>query len=457
MKDVLVVGGGAGGVTAAVRASQLGGAVALVEEDILGGLCMNGACVPFRHRMLASDALGYASFAQRLGISFNGVLRDYTALRKRDEELLGFMRMGVAATLKRNGIECIKGRGRLAGKGAVEVKGEVLSCGKVILATGSSWVGPDFPGGDLEGIFRGTDLLTTDALPNRALLFGSHPWALEIGQFLHRFGKAVILATREKTVLPEESKAVESRLRKVFQGLGIAVRRESRIRRVSRIKDGLSVSLESRDGPETLSVDRVYLLDRCARLDDLGLESVGLVPRGDHLPVNARMETGAEGVYAIGDLTGPQIRHYSHHASEGGMVAAENAMGLQSAIHPRTSTRVLFTQPQVACVGLTPKEAKEAGYDVLVGAAPLGMNPLGMLLGETEGIVEVVADRAYGEILGAHLLGSHVSEMVGQIVLAIQMEATLEDLARVSSPHPTLSESIAEAARNALGRSIYLP
>jgi dihydrolipoyl dehydrogenase len=162
-------------------------------------------------------------------------------------------------------------------------------------------------------------------------------------------------------------------------------------------------------------------------------------------------------VYAIGDLTAPPQRHYSHRASEMGIVAAENAMGEDTSLNPRLHTRVLFTYPEVAAVGMIPKEAKSKGYEVVVGAAPLSMNPLGMILGEDEGLVEVVADKAYGEILGMHIIGKNASEMIGQALIAIQLEATYDELAAISFPHPTLSESITEAVRDALGKPIYLP
>jgi len=457
MKDVVVLGGGAGGVPAAIRAAQLGGQVAIVEENVFGGLCMNRACVPFRHMMLASDILGGLSFGDKLGLSSAGVGKDFPALRKRQEELIAFMRMGVATTLKKNKVEIIQGRGKVAGKGKVEVNGQMVPCKNIILATGSTWARPPFPGGDLAGVLNGDGLLGADALPKSALLFGASPWLLEVAQFLQRFGSDVILATPEKALLPQESKTIETRLRKALQGQGMAVRREAAIAKVSKEKGKLQVALDSRDGSESHTVEVVFYMERGPSLENLGLESVGLNSQGDCLKVNERMETQVEGIYAIGDLIGPPTRQYSHYASETAIAAAGNAMGLRNVLNPHTFTRVLFTQPQVACVGLTPKEAKEAGYEVVVGAAPFGMNPYGMLLAENEGIVELVADKKYGELLGGHFIGSHVSEMAGQIILAIQMEATLEELARVSCPHPTLSESIAEAARNALGRHIYLP
>ncbi len=457
MKDVVVIGGGAGGVPAAIRAAQLGAEVAIVEAREFGGLCMNRGCVPFRHIMMASAILGDLSFGKKMGLSVKGISSDYSALKKRQDELIDFMRAGVITTLKKNNIEMIQGKGRIAGKGRVEVNGKTVSCKNIILATGAGWRRPDFPGGDLEGVINTDDLLSADTLPKRVLLFGRCPWLLEIAQFLHRFGSGVVVATTDKAILPDESKTIRSRLRKVLKDEGLDIRREAEIVSGSRAKGDLTVQLKAKEGSEILTVDRILYIERAAFLKGLGLINIGLDENGEYVEVNDKMETGAEGVYAIGDLTGLQSAHFSHLSSEGGIVAAENAMGLDSHMNPKTFVRVLFTQPQVASVGLTPKEATKAGYDVVVGAAPYGMNPFGMLISENEGIVELVAEKEYGELLGAHFIGANASEMVGQVIVAIQLEATLEELARASFPHPTLSESLAEAARDALGRHIYLP
>jgi dihydrolipoamide dehydrogenase len=222
-------------------------------------------------------------------------------------------------------------------------------------------------------------------------------------------------------------------------------------------KDGVHCVLKMKDKEEKVVVDRIISLRRGASLMGLGLETVGMDEKSDFVKVNDRMETDVGGIYAIGDIAAPESKHYSHRSSAGGIVAAENAMGMDNLFEQRTATRVLFTQPQVACVGLTSREAKQAGYDVVKGSAPLSMNPLGMIISQTDGIIEVVADKKYGEVLGMHFIGQGACEMAGQAVLAVQMEATLEDLTLSTFPHPTLSESVAEAARDALGIPIYLP
>jgi len=455
--DVIVLGGGAGGVPTAIRASQLGGRVAVVESDQLGGLCMNRACVPFGHMLAASNILGSLALGKEMGLGFSDVKKDFAALMKRQNELISFMRQGVKSQLNKKKVEILQGKGKITGKGKLEVNGKTYAYKNLILACGAKWVKPDFPGSDTEGVITTDELLAQEKLPKKILLYGNSPWLISVAQFLNRYGSAVTLAVQEKDLLAAESKVIRSRLAAALKNQGLTVWAGAEMTGVKREKDGLHCSLKVKDRQEALVVESVLSLRRGAALEGLGIESVGWNKGGDYLPVNNRMETGLDGIYAIGDVSSPETRHYSHQASSGGIVAAENAMGLQSTYDSKNLCRVLFTRPQVACVGLTGKEAKEAGYEVVEGAAPLSMNPLGMILTQTEGIVEVVADKKYGEVLGIHFIGKGASEMAGVGVLALQMEATLEDLARASFPHPTLNESLADAARECLGRSIFLP
>jgi dihydrolipoamide dehydrogenase len=456
MRDLVVIGGGAGGVPAAIRGAQLGGRVAIIECEDLGGLCMNRGCIPFGHMMAASEILGNMILGKDMGLDFTGVSKDYSALIRRQDKLIGLMRRSIKATLQRNGVEVLEGRAKIAGRGKVEVNGMAISCKNIILATGTQSVRPDFEGADLEEVMSSDDLLKVEELPARVLIHGRSPWAIEIAQFLHRFGSQALLVVREKTILPDESKSITSRLTRSLKGEGIEIKTNAEIVAATRNKDDLHVELKYKDGSEKVVVDRIVSVDRTVCLRGLGLESINLDEEAPYLEVNNKMETGIEGVYAIGDLTVPSSRHYSHLSSEGGIIAAENAMGLESAMNPMTLARVLFTQPQVAFVGFTPKEAEKAGYDVMVGEAPYSMNPFGMIVSE-RGSVEVVAEKKHGELLGASFIGRGACDMASQAVLAIHLEATVEELSRAPFPHPTLSESLAEAARDAVGKPIYLP
>ena len=456
--DLIVIGGGAGGVAAAIRASQLGGRVALVEDKYLGGLCMNRGCIPFGHMMAASHFLGTIPMAKEMGIGCSRVTTDFAVLLRRQNELVQFMRQGAQGLLNKNKITLIPARGKLAGPGKVSVKGKLLTAKRIILATGSRWLKPDFPDSDMAQVVNSDYLLTADRLPERCLLYGTSPMIIEIAQFLQRFGSRVWLVLGEEALIAGEEKAVRTRLSKAIQAQGITVFTSAKILGLKKKRDGVDAILKGKDGKkQVIAVDLVISLRRGAALEGLGLKAAGLDEKTGFVQVNDRMETGVKGLYAIGDVAAPETRHYSHLASAGGIVAAENAMGLDSRLNHRIMTRVIYMHPQVACVGLTSGEAKQAGFETVVGSAPFSMNPMGMILGQNEGIAVVVAEKKYGEVLGVHLIGEGAAEMAGQAVLAIQMEATLEELARVPFPHPTLSESLAEAARDALGRPIYLP
>ena len=455
--DVIVVGGGAGGVAAAIRAAQRGGKVAVVEESNLGGLCMNSGCVPFGHMMAASQFLGDLTLAKEMGIVCSNVSWDVSTLLNRQKDLIGFMRQGVKTLLGKRKITLVTGRGRLGGAGRVEVKGKTLSAGAIILAAGARPLKPDFKGSDLPQVVDSEYLLNLEELPKRCLVYGGGPWSVEIAQYLNRFGSQVWLVTREDSLLQHESKTIRSRLAKAVQTQGINIVSGVRDFFLKKKSGLVEASTVAKDSEKILEVDLIITTRRVASVKGLGLETVGLDETAEYIPVNERMETGAKGLYAVGDLTGPEKKHYSHLASSAGLVAAENAMGISRTFDDRTLARIVFTRPQVACVGLTGKEAKAQGYDVVVGSAPLSMNTFGMMTDQTEGLVEVVGEKGYGEILGVHMIGSGVCEMAGQGVLAVQQEMTLEDLARTTFPHPTLSESLAEAARDALGIPLYLP
>ncbi|MEW6664045.1 MAG: FAD-dependent oxidoreductase [Thermodesulfobacteriota bacterium] len=455
--DVVVLGGGAGGVPAAVRASQLGGKVALVECAYLGGQCMNRGCIPFGHMMAAVQAHRELLLGRTLGLEVPEIHLHYPALLKRHEDLVGFMRQGIQSTLKKNRVESIEGRGKIIGKGAIEVNGKTLRAGRIILATGASWQQPVFQGAELPEVVNPDFLLTAEELPKRILLFGESPWLVEIAQFLGRFGSGVILATPRKRILPEESKTIVTRLSKVLRESGIQIRNGVTLEEARMEKDGLRVCLTGREPLEERGIDAVLTLERAAELKGIGLPNLHLDEDAPFLAVNEKTETAAEDVFAVGDMTASSRHHYSHRAAAMGIAAGENAMGKPSSVNHRTIPRVLFTRPEVASVGLTPREARERGYEIGVGAAPLSMNPLGMIRGEEEGMIEIVADRKYGEILGIHIIAATASEMIGQALMAIQLELTLHELAATPFPHPTLSESMAEAARDALGRAIYLP
>ena len=237
--DVIVLGGGAGGVPASIRAAQLGGRVAIVESDQLGGLCMNRACVPFGHMMAASNILGSLALGKEMGLDIPDVKKDFVALMKRQNGLISFMRQGVKSQLNKKKVEILQGKGKILGKGKLEVNGKTYSYKNLILASGAKWMRPDFPGSDAEGVITTDELLAREKLPKRILLYGNSPWLISIAQFLQRYGSAVTLAVQDKDLLAAESKVIRSRLTAALKNQGITVWTGAEMAGVKKEKDGL--------------------------------------------------------------------------------------------------------------------------------------------------------------------------------------------------------------------------
>ena len=313
--DVLVLGGGAGGVPAALRAAQLGGRVAIVEQNAFGGMCMNRGCIPFGNAMVASEFMGGVPLGRELGLSCPPIHGDYAALMKRQDELIEFMRQGVESTLRKNRVELFRGRGTLSGKGQVRVGGTTLNYKKLILAAGAEWIPPDFPGAHLEGVVNSDYFLEARTLPARVLLYGESPWLIQIAQFLHRYGSQVLLGTPHKALLHKESKTIGARLTAVLKNEEIGLTTQMVIQGLQKKKSGLHCHLKVKGKDETAVVDRVVTLPRRAALKDLGLEGIGIEAGAGCIAVNERMETAVKGVFAIGDIAAPEERHYSHLAA----------------------------------------------------------------------------------------------------------------------------------------------
>jgi len=322
----------------------------------------------------------------------------------------------------------------------------------VIVAVGAEWVRPSFPGAELEEVVTSSRFMEEGRIPGRALVLGASSWAMELAQFLGACGTQVVVAARERGILPEFDAEIGQRLRGALKNDPLTILNSCRVVSVSRDREGLAAVLSVKGKEETRRFDRVIYFDRRPAPAELGLDTVGL----KDLSVDAQLATKAPGVWAVGDVTGkgPGL---SHQASAMGIIAAENARGARLRFNPNTVPRVAYTSPQAASVGLSEEQAEEAGYEVVTGTAAIAAAPMAMIQGVNAGVVKVVAEKKYGELLGVHILAPFATEIIGAAALAIQMEATLEDLARAALPHPTIAESLADAAREALGWAIYIP
>ncbi|MCU0561873.1 MAG: FAD-dependent oxidoreductase [Desulfobacterales bacterium] len=450
--DLIVIGGGPGGVAAAVRGVQLGVKTAIVESTHWGGFCLNRACVPTKLFAATLERSKTIQAAAKMGFSKAEAVVDPAAVFKMKDELVAYFSMGTEGLVKAKGVTPLKGKGRLAGPGRVAVGDKLYQAKAVIVAVGAQWVRPSFPGAELEGVVNSSQLIEEGQVPGRALILGAGPWAMEMAQFLGACGSQVVVAARERGILPEFDAEIGQRLRAALKKDPLEILSACQVVSVSKDPAGLSAVFSVKGKQETRRFDRVIAFDRRPDLAELGLETVGL----EDLGVDERLSTNAPGVWAVGDVIGKEP-FLSHRATAMGILAAENALGAKRAFNPAGVPRIAYTCPQAASVGLTEDQAEEAGYEVVTGTAAIAASPMAMIQGAGSGVVKVVGEKRYGELLGVHILAPFATEIIGAAALAIQMEATLEDLARAVLPHPTIAESLSDAAREALGWAIYIP
>jgi dihydrolipoamide dehydrogenase len=462
--DVLVIGGGPGGYVAALRASQLGARVALVEEKTVGGVCLNVGCIPTKALLRSAEALDTVRDAKEFGIRVEGkVTPDWPVIQKRKERIVNLHTRGVASLLKRAKVTVYAGRGRLAGaqQGGffpVDVASaestERVEAEKVILATGARPVYLPLPGFDLPGVLDSTGALDLEALPLRLLIVGGGVIGCEFASVYATFGVEVTIVEMLDRLLPMMDVEVSAEIARAFRKNQIVSHLASRANSITSVGDALRVAFTTPEGEQTIEVDKVLVsVGRRSNVEDLGLEAAGVrVERG--IPVNERMETNVPGLYAIGDVTGQWW--LAHVASKGGVVAAENACGHAARIDTKAVPSCVFTHPEIASVGLTEEQAREQGYDVLVGKFPFAANAKASIYGERQGFVKVVSEDKYGEVLGLHIVGPHASDLILEGGLALSMEATLDEIEATIHAHPTLGETIHEAALAARGIALHV-
>jgi len=462
--DVVVVGSGPGGYVAAIRASQLGLKAAIVERESLGGICLNWGCIPSKALLRNAEIVSLFNHAADFGIAVGEVTPNYGAAVDRALGIVDKQVKGVGFLMRKNKIDVLMGEGRLAGAGQVVVKdaqgGETtLSTKNVIVATGSRV--RLIPGVTIDGkvVVSSREVWDLKDLPKRVVILGAGPIGVEFATVLNAYGCEVMIVEMLPRVLPLEDKDSSQTLSRAFTKRGITLLTGTKVEKVE-VKDGVaqvSVGPAGEGGGEAkvLEADRVLsAIGFVPNSENLGLEALGVKIERGFIQVNERMETGVPGVYAIGDVTGKLM--LAHVASAMGEVAAEVIAG-----HPtikldmQSMPRCTYSAPQVASMGLTEEQARAQG-EVKVGAFPFRPNGKAQGLGELEGQIKIIADAHSGEILGAHLVGADVTELIGEFSLARFLEATPEELARSVHPHPTLSEVIAEAAMGVEGSPIHM-
>jgi dihydrolipoyl dehydrogenase len=449
--DMVVIGSGPGGYVAAIRAAQLGMKTAVVEKGEIGGRCLNIACIPAKAMLRAADVLGEIEDGKTFGVSADGVSFDMAGAGKHRDRVVKTLTGGVGGLFKKNKIELVAGQGALAGAGKVTVAGRELEAGKTVLATGS--VSLPIPGTSFEGrVVDTAGAWLMNERPSRMAVVGAGASGAEIASAFGRFGTEVVLIEMLDQVLPAEdaeiAKVVASELRKQ----NVKVVTGARVEEVKTGKDSVEVTYAG----EKESFD--YLCIAAGRgpdVEGLGLEQAGVkTTENGQVDVNGKMRTALEGVYAIGDIVhGPAL---AHKASDEGIIAVEDAAGMPTRpLSYEDIPAATFCSPQVASFGLTEAEATERGADVVVGRFPMGGVGAPTVYGDRKGMVKIVGDRKYGELLGAHIVGARATEMIVELVVAKELEGGFEEVARTIHPHPTFSEAVMEGARATAGWAIH--
>jgi len=451
--DVAILGGGMGGYPAAIRASQLGLKVALVEADKLGGTCLHIGCIPTKALLESSEL--YHRVATRgveFGLKAEVVGYDYQRIAQRRDAVVGQLYKGVQYLMKKNKIEVIQGRGRLRDRNSIEVNGKQVKAPNLILATGSSV--KTLPGLELDGqfIISSDNAVLAKDVPESICIIGAGAVGVEFATFYSELGVKVTLLEALDRLVPLEDEEVSKELLSSFKKAGIEVRVGVKVSGARKARDGVSVDT---DQGEVWAKQLLVAVGRAAVSKELGLEQVGvqLHPSG-FIKVDEWMRTSAESIHAIGDVVGGYL--LAHAASHEGIVAAEDIAGQRTApMEQELVTRCTYSHPQIASVGLTEKQAREKGHEVKVGRFPFSAIGRAQIHGDTAGFVKIVSDAKTGQMLGTHIIGAEATELIAEPALTQLFQGDAWELGRNIHPHPTLSEAVMEAAMAVDGHAIH--
>jgi dihydrolipoamide dehydrogenase len=460
--DLIVIGAGPGGYVAAIRAAQLGLRVALVEkESLLGGTCLRVGCIPSKALLESSELYETARrrFADH-GLRVTELGFDLATMMERKDRVVKELTSGIALLMRKNKVQVIKGEARLVGAGRVEVSlagsKQSLEADAVLLATGS--VPVELPGLPFDGhrIVSSTEALSFDEVPRRMVVVGAGAVGLELGSVWRRLGAEVTVVELLPQIVPFADATAAQLLKRSLTEQGLAFRLKSKVIEAAPSQEGLAVTVEDHKGTrEELSCDRLLVaVGRRPCTQGLALEELGVKLDGaGRVAVSSRWETSLSGVYAIGDLTaGPCL---AHKAEEEGVAVAEVLAGQAGHVNYDAIPSVVYTDPELAQVGLTEKQAKERGLPIRTGKFYFKANGRAKSMGTVEGMVKLIAHAETDRLLGAHIVGPHASDLVAELVVAVEFEASAEDLARTVHAHPTLSEAVKEAALAVAGRAIH--
>lgn len=459
--DLIVIGSGPGGYVAAIRASQLGMKVGVVEKAELGGICLNWGCIPTKALLKSAQVFEYINHAKDYGISVDGASIDFNAVVKRSRDVAGGMSKGIQFLFRKNKIDHITGFGKLVKGKKVEVtndKGEktTYDAKHIILATGTR--ARELPALkiDNEKIIGYRKAMTLEKQPKSMVVVGSGAIGVEFAYFYNSIGTKVTIVEFLPRIVPNEDEEVSKQLEKIYKKAGVEIMVNSSVEAVDTSGTGCKVSVKTQKGMETIECDVVLsAVGVTTNLEGIGLEEVGVKVEGGRVVTDDFYRTNVDGVYAIGDIVkGPALAHV---ASAEGIICVEKIAGH----HPEPLNYgnipgCTYCQPEIASVGMTEQQAKDAGYEIKVGKFPFSASGKASAGGNKDGFIKVIFDAKYGEWLGAHMIGANVTEMIAEVVVARKLETTGHEIIKAVHPHPTMSEAIMEATAAAYDEVIHL-
>jgi len=458
--DVVIVGSGPGGYVAAIRASQLGLKTAIIERESLGGICLNWGCIPTKALLKSAQVFEYLNHSSDYGITVKGGSADFSAIIKRSRDVADGMSKGIQFLMKKNKIDVITGSGVLKSAGKVEVsdngKTQIVEGKNIILSTGArSRTLPNLPQ-DGKKIIGYRDAMVLPKLPKKMVIVGSGAIGSEFAYFYQTMGCEVTLVEFMPNIVPVEDEDVSKQLGRSFKKMGMKVMTSTEVTNVDTKGAGCKVTMKTKKGDEVIDCDIVLsAVGIVANIEGIGLEEVGVATDKGKILVNGHYQTNIPGVCAIGDCVPGQA--LAHVASAEGIICVEKIAGQDpEALDYGNIPGCTYCSPEIASVGLTEKAAKDAGHDIKVGKFPFSASGKASAAGAKDGFVKLIFDAKYGEVLGAHMIGYNVTEMIAEIVAVRKLETTGHELIKTVHPHPTMSEAVMEAAAAAYGEVIHM-
>ncbi len=446
---LVIVGGGPGGYVAAIRAAQLGAEVTLIEKEKLGGTCLNVGCIPTKVLAHTSDLLEELKEAKKIGIDIEGSAKvNWSKLQNRKKYIIKRLVSGVSGLLTANKVKVINGTGKLQAGNVVFVAKEdgtveEIKYDKLVIASGSRTFIPPIEGKELIGVIDSTGALNLEKAPSSLVVIGGGVIGIELANIFNSMGCKVTVIEMMQHILPPIDREISEMLKNKLIKDGVEIHTNHKVTKIEECAEGLQVSF-SGEKDLVVNAEKVLIaIGRTANIKDLNLEAVGIKTERNYIVVNDKMETNIKNIYAIGDCTGKNM--LAHVASDQGIVAVENIMGKNKEMDYKTVPACVYTKPELATVGLTEEQAKEKGIDYKVGKFPLIANGKSLIMNETTGIIKVISDKKYDEILGVHILGPRATDLIAEAALALRLEATTEEIITTVHAHPTVGEAMKEA------------